>query len=338
MGQAWCALPAWAQRSPAKDPQALAVDIMLDDTEPLRHLPLYLAQSLGFFAQEKLAVRWIRAPRDAQSLEQQTVLRAEVFAGSFERVLYTHVHSQANQAFLMLTRTPSVVLGTHGPSTAPTSGMGGMAELAGLRWGVGPAGGLSHRVALLSLQRAGVRASEVQWHHMPTESQLIRAFNAQSIDVVALTDLPAAQVERTGQLRVLLDTRTLRDTDWLYGGPSAGLCLSAHNTYIERNPVVIQSVTQAVLKAMVWMRTATPTDLTRHVPRPLLEPNSAVFFGAWLRSREAFSSDGVFPEGVAMNVLKSLQRLQLVSDVSLVNPAQTFNNRFVIRSRQQLRV
>jgi NitT/TauT family transport system substrate-binding protein len=329
--------PAWGQSQRTRVPELSMLDIMLDEPDQLRHLPLYLAQSLGFFEQEQLTVRLTHAPVEAQTLEQQASLRTEVFAGSFERVLYMHGNNHANQAFLMLSRTPSVVIGARGQAAAGVQALSHMVELAGLRWGVGPQGGMTHRVALLGLQRAGLRPADVQWTHMPSEAQIVSAFEAQQVDVVALTDLPAAQFERAGHMRVLLDTRTLRDTDWLYGGPAAGVCLSANSAFIDRNQLTIQGATQAVLKAMVWMRTATPTDLMRHVPKALLDSNSAVFFGAWSRSREAFSSDGVFPEGAALNMLKSLHRLQMLPDVSGINPAQTFNNRFAIRSRQLLR-
>jgi len=331
------AAPVWGQGQRARVPELSSLDIMLDEPDQFRHLPLYLAQSLGFFEQEQLTVRLTHAPIEAQTLEQQASLRTEVFAGSFERVLYMHGNNHANQAFLMLSRTPSVVLGARGQLTSSGQAGGQITELAGMRWGVGPPAGLTHRVAMLCLQRAGLRATDVQWIHMPSESQLLTAFEAQQIDVLAVTDLPATQLERAGQMRVLLDTRTLRDTDWLYGGPSAGVCLSANSAFIDRNQLTIQGATQAVLKAMVWMRTATPTDLIRHVPKALLDSNPAVFFGAWSRSREAFSSDGVFPEGAALNMLKSLHRLQMLPDVSGINPAQTFNNRFAIRSRQLLR-
>ena len=336
VGAAVLAQSAWGQNR-SRGLEISTLYITLDEADSMRHLPLYLAQSLGFFDQEQLQVRLIHVPTDSQSLEQQAQVRSEVFAGSFERVLYLHAQGLSNQAFLMLTRSPGVVLLTKGQSAVGPQGLGSLAELTGLRWGVGPQGGLSHRVAMLSLLRAGMKINDVQWKHAASETELLKTLDMQKVDVVGLTDLAATQLERAANMRVLLDTRTQRDTDWLYGGSSAGVTLSASNSFIDRNPLTIQAVTQAVLKAMVWMRTASPTDLTRHVPKTLLETNSPVFFSAWSRAREGFSSDGVLPDGAAVNMLKGLQRLQLVSDVSTLNPANTFNNRFAIRSRQQLR-
>lgn len=326
----------WGQTR-ARDLEISSLDISLNDSDTLRHIPLFLAQSLGFFEHESLKVRLINLPADTHTLEQQVTVRTEVFAGSFERVLYLHAQGLSNQAFLMMTRSPGVVLLMRAQHESYAQISNNLSELAGLRWGVGPQGGLAHRVAMLTLLRSGMKSSDVQWSHTAQEIQLIKDFESQKVDVVALTDLFATQLERASNIRVLIDTRTQRDTEWLYAGPSAGLTLSANSTFIERNPLTIQALTQAVLKAMVWMRTASPSDLTRHVPKSLLETNAAVFFGAWLRAREGFSSDGVLPDGAAMNMLKTLHRLQLVSESSPVNPANTFNNRFAIRSRQQLR-
>jgi NitT/TauT family transport system substrate-binding protein len=330
-------MPAWSQDPPTRAPGASTLDIMLDELEQLRHLPLYLAQNLGFFDQEQLHVKWIHVPAQAQSLEEQSALRTEVFAGGFERVLYMHANNQPVQAFLMVTRNPGVVLGGRAQLASIGHTTNTVNQWAGLRWAVGPPGGYLHRMALLVLLRAGLRAQDVQWVHFSSEAQIAWAFEAQKVDVVAVTELLATQLERTGQLRVLVDTRTQRDTEWMYGGPSAGLTLSANPMFIERHTNTIQKLTQAVLKAMVWMRTATPTDLTRHLPKGFTESSASVFFGAWTRSHEVFSTDGLIPEGAALNMLKSLHRLQWVSDVSGINPLQTFNNRFAVRARQQLR-
>lgn len=312
----------------ARAPEIGQIDIMLDEALQLRHLPVYLAKSLGFFEQEQLDVRLSTAPSEAQTLEQQSALRTEVFAGSFERVLYMHALGTPSQAFFMLTRTPGVVIGIRGQIES---------SLKGLRWATGPQGGVSHRVALLYLQRMGLKTQDVVWSHHPKGEEVLQSLVNQWVDVICINDMAATQIERSGQLRVVLDTRTQRDTDWLYAGPSAGMSLSASPTFIERNPVTIQAATQAVLKALLWMRTATPNDLVRHTPSALLERDAAEFFDAWAKTRESLSSDGVFPDGAALNMLKSLSRLQLIQDAGGVNPAQTFNNRFAIRSRQQLR-
>ena len=320
-----------------RSPEISQIDIMLDGAPQLRHVPLHLAQSLGFFEQEQLQVRLTTAPTMAHTLEQQAGLRSDVFVGSFERVLYMHAQGLPSQAFFMLTKSPGVVLGVQSHLIPGVQQVEGVAELKGLRWAAGPEGGLTHRIALLSLQRLGLRSADVQWSHHALQADVVRQFESQQVDVACLNDMAATQLERSGQFRVLLDTRTQRDTEWLFSGPAAGMSLSAAPAFIERNPQTIQATTQAVLKALLWMRTATPTDLTRHVPAGLLDRDAVVFFDAWARARESLSSDGVFPDGAALNMLKSLSRLQLITDAGSVNPSQTFNNRFAIRSRQQLR-
>lgn len=328
-------LGVWAQLG--RGPEISQVDIMLDQAMQLRHLPLYLAQSLGYFEQEQLQVRFTVAPPQASGLEQQAALRSDVFAGHFERVLYMHTQGLSSQAFMMLTRIPGVVIGVHPLTPMAAQHPESFADLKGLRWATGPEGGSSHRVALLSLQRAGVSPHDIDWSHYPSASDLIARLQAHQTDVVCVDDLVATQLERSGTIRLVLDTRTQRDTEWLYAGPSAGVSLSASASFIERNPATIQAITQAVLRALVWMRTATPTDLSRHVPSELVNRSAVEFFDAWSKARESLSSDGVFPDGAAQNMLKSLSAIRLIQDAIGVNPAQTFNNRFAIRSRQQLR-
>lgn len=298
-------------------------------------LPLLLAHKLGFFALEGLAVQIQPVPTQLRSLSELAEVPATVFAGTFERTLYLNAHGQPHQAFALMTRSPQVVLGLSArqhPSTASLN------ELVGARVAVMSTGSMGHRVAQLMLLRAGLKSSDVQFVEHPEYDQAIIAFIKGEVDAVSFTDPLISRLERTGNLRVLMDTRDLRVCHQLFGGPVATVALSAPRDWLEKSPDIAQGLTNGVVRALKWLQTAGPSDLVRHVPESAMGGDRSVFLAGFMHSRETFTPDGLFPDHSARNVMRALDRLRLAADLGQVDPDATWTNRFAVRAKQRFRV
>lgn len=138
---------------------------------------------------------------------------------------------------------------------------------------------------------------------------------------------------RQGHIRVMLDNRTQRDTHILFGGPVIGACLSASPRFIERHAVELQGVANAVTRAMVWLRTAVPVDMIRHLPMSHRPSDVRLFFDVWVRAKESLASDGRIPDGAALTMLRALGRLPSAVNWHQVQVGQTVNNRYAQRAR-----
>lgn len=308
--------------------------IRIQAGDQIRQLPVALAYHMGYFRDEGLDVSLAPMPAGIRTLEEVARVPAVIFAGSFERTLYLHAQGHRHTAFALVSRAPQMVLGTsalHMPAGMQVS------DLFGAQIGVRSHGSLSQRVAQWVIMRSGLQPTDVQFIELPDPKQAMAALNSRKVDALCYGDPIATQLELTGMLRILTDTRTMRDTETVFGGPVACTCLSAPTAFIDANQPLIQSLTNAVVRAMRWLRTAGPSDLMRHVPEPLMHGDRKVFLEAFFRSRESLSTDGFMADGAASNVLSALDRLRLPMDWQQVHLAGTYTNRFVTRSRQRYR-
>ena len=311
------------------------VTVWVQGKHHIKQLPLLLAQRLGFFAAEGIDVQFHEVPPAVRTLTEVAALPATVFSGSFERTLYLNAMGKSHQSFVALSRSPQVVLGMSVRHSSPNAAW---SDLVGGVMGVPTIGGTAHRVAQLALLRAGLRPSDVQFMEMPDPAMAMHAFSRGDVDALSYTDPLVTQLERMGEFRVLSDTRTLRDTESIFGGPVTCTCMSAPEEFIERNPQLIQSVTDAIVRALKWLHTAGPQDLVRHTPEEWKMFDLGVYLAAFNRSRETISVDGMSPPRASSNVLRALDKLRLPIDVQRINPDTSYTNRFVIKSKQRFRV
>ena len=111
----------------------LRVSIALAARQSLYHLPLTLAEQLGYFRQLGLAVDWISQEGGAKALASALSGQADVVAGAFEHLFGLQQKGLAYQGFVQIGRAPQVALGV---SMRKGAVMRSVMELRGARIGV----------------------------------------------------------------------------------------------------------------------------------------------------------------------------------------------------------
>lgn len=314
----------WAAAAPNK-----RVTVHLQDASPVKQLPLLIALQLGYFRAEGLEVALL--PTGASNAAS-----ADVVCASFDLTLRSHENSaRPLSAFVMLGRAPQVVLAQ--PARTARSG-GTIAHLRGHTIGVAGQGSLSHKVAELVLYRAGVRSHEVSFVDLVDTSRLLEAFYAGELDALSLTDPWISLLERRGDIRVLSDTRSLREAEQLFGGPVPCTCLMTTPEFMREHEATCQALSNGVVRALKWLQTAGPADLIRLLPESYVLGDRSLFLDAFNKSRETFAPDGLIPAGGPEHVAHLMGQLRggWVPDKSQLT--QLWTNRFVQRSKALYRV
>ena len=324
----------WATRAVATSAGLRPLNVMIQGPHRINHLPLVLAQRLGYFVAEGLDVSLQPVPPSVRTLADLAGLPAQVFAGSFERNLYLSAQGKQHQSFALMSRSPQVVLGTH--ARTPNNGAS-LRGLVGGRLGVYASGSMSHRMAQLMLLRAGMRVTDVQFVEVPDAEQAISTFLHGDLEAICYTDPVISRLERTGSLRTVVDTRSLKACLQLFGGPIACTCLSAPVEFIDKEPEVVQGLAYGIVRALKWLQTAGPSDLVRHLSEAHMGWDRSVFLSGFNRSRETLAVDGLFHQQSAHNVMRALDRLRLPLDLGAINPDQTWTNRFALRAKARFR-
>ena len=130
-----------------------SVTIAVGGQGVLYHLPLVLADQLGFFREEGLDVVVSDFPAGALAVQAVQSGAADVCVGAFEHTLRQQVSGHAYRSLVVLGRAPQLALGV---SLRALPSFKAVADLAGRRIGVSSIGSSTHLAASLVLARAGL--------------------------------------------------------------------------------------------------------------------------------------------------------------------------------------
>lgn len=299
----------------------------------LNYLPLALAEQLQYFKNEGLELEL--QDHAGGALAQQSMVQghADLAAGGFEHPLVLHRRGLACRAFVFLSRAPQMVFGI---SVRRLPGLQDAAQLKGRRIGISAAESATHWFARLVLARAGVQPSEVEFVDVGNTTAAATALREGRIDAIANVEPVISMLEFRGELRVLADTRSLRGTQQLYGGPMPGSCLYARQDFVQRFPRTVQAVTNAVVRSLKWLQTAGPSDIVRAVPEAHMYGDRAIYLAALEKVRESFSPDGlVSDDGVAVARRVIIRHDASPAAVGALDPGATYTNEFVRRAKQR---
>ena len=99
--------------------------------------------------------------------------------------------------------------------------------------------------------------------------------------------------------------------------------------FIKKNPNTVQALTNAMVRALLWLQKATPDQVVATVPPEYLLGNKAVYLASYNKVKDAFSPDGRFNQAGAENTLKYLAAFNPAVKPAAINLAQTFDNSYV---------
>ena len=310
--------------------------IALGGKAALYYLPLALAEHLKYFEAEGLEVEL--QDHAGGSLAQQALLQgqADMAAGGFEHTIMLRQRGINCRAFATLGRAPQLVFGVNARSLPEFRHL---AQLKGRRIGVSAPDSATHWFARLLLARAGVSPGEVEFIGVGTSVAAASALREGRVDAIANVDPVISLLEFRGDIRVLADTRSLRGTQELYGGPMPGGCVYAPQAFVLRYPQTVQAVTNAVVRALKWLQTAGPSDIVRAVPESAMSGDRAIYLSALEKMREALSPDGMAADESVATAHRVVALYPAPSAaVRPQAPGATYTNDFARRAKAKFQV
>jgi len=99
--------------------------------------------------------------------------------------------------------------------------------------------------------------------------------------------------------------------------------------FIKKNPNTVQALTNAIVRALLWLDKATPDQVVATVPPEYLLGDKAGYLASYNKVKDAFSTDGRFNKEGAENTLKVLAAFNPEVKPASINLAQTYDNQYV---------
>ena len=317
------ALPrlAFAQGKPEKSKLTIAVG----GKNLFYYLSLTITEQLGYFRDEGLQVEIPDFAGGAKALQALVGGSADVVSGAYEHTINMQAKNQPIMSVVLQGRAPQIVMAV---STKTMPGYKSIADLKGKKIGVTAPGSSTAMMASYVLAKAGLKASDVSFIGVGASSGAIAAVKSGQVDAIANLDPVITMLQRDNLIKVVADTRTLKDTQAVYGGPMPAACLYTPVKFVQDNPGTTQALANAMVRALRWLQKAGPSDIVKTVPDSYLLGDRALYLAAWERVREAISPDGLMPEAGPATALRMLQTFEDSLKDKPIDLGKTYTNNF----------
>lgn len=296
------------------------------------YLPLTIAERLGYFKDEGLEVEISDFPGGAKALQAMIGGSADVVSGAFEHTINMQGKGQMIQAFVLQGRAPQIVLGY---STKNMPNYQSIADLKGKRIGVTAPGSSSNMMVNFILAKGGLKPSDVSIVGVGAGAGAVAAMRSGQLDALANLDPVITMLTQKGEIKVISDTRTLKDTRAVFGGNMPAAVMYAPIAFIEKNPHTTQALANAIVRSLKWLQAAGPSDIIKTVPENYLLGDRALYLEAWGGVKEAISLDGLIPQDGPANALKMLSEFDKELAGKTIDLTKTYTNAFAIKANQK---
>ncbi|AIY40981.1 Hydroxymethylpyrimidine ABC transporter [Collimonas arenae] len=310
----------------AQTPEKTKVSIAVGGKNLFYYLPLTIAEQLGYFKDEGLDVQISDFAGGAKALQALIGGSADVVSGAFEHTISMQAKNQRITAFVLQGRAPQIVMGVSN-KTMPNYKT--IADLKGKKIGVTAPGSSTSMMSNFVLAKGGLKPTDVSYIGVGASAGALSALRSGSIDVIVNLDPLITMMQQDNEIRIISDTRTLKDTNAVFGGPMPAATLYASADFIKKYPNTTQALTNAMVRALKWLQKAGPEDIVKVVPESYQLGDRALYIDAFMKVREALSPDGLIPDEGAKVALHTLEAFDPELAGKNIDLSQTYTNEFV---------
>ncbi len=294
------AAPAFVRAQALEKPK---VTIAVGGKNLLYYLPLTIAEQRGYFKAEGLDATIVDFAGGARALQAVVGGSADVVSGAFEHTVNMQFKGQAMRAFALQGLAPQIVLGVN-PKTMPNFKT--VTDLRGKKIGVTAPGSSTNVMVNFILAKAGLKPSDVSIIGVGASQGAVAAMRAGQIDAISNLDPVITLLQRSGDLKIVSDTRIVAEAEKVFGGPMPAGCFYCPQAFIDKNPNTVQALANALVRANKWIQAAGPGDIINNVPESYLLGDRAIYIDAFLAAKGALSPDGLFPAKGADTAFRAL--------------------------------
>jgi NitT/TauT family transport system substrate-binding protein len=295
----------------------------------LYYLPLTIAERKGYFKNEGLDVEIVDFPGGAKALQAMMGGSADIVSGAYEHTINMHAKGQPIVGIALQGRYNGIVVGI---SKAKAAQYKSAADLKGMKVGVTAPGSSTHMAVQNLAVKAGLKPDDFAAILVGASAGAVAAMKKGNIDAISNLDPVITKLETDGDIVVVADTRTAKGMQEVYGGAYHAGCIYAPVDWVKKNPNTTQAVVNAMIRAVLWLRTASVDDVIATVPADYYGSDLALYRGSLIKNKEGYSPDGRFSMQGAQNVHKVLAAFVPEVQKAKIDLAQTFDNSFADRA------
>jgi NitT/TauT family transport system substrate-binding protein len=306
---------------------AQKVTIAVGGAACLCYLPTVLAQQLGEYKKAGVEVEMVDFKGGSQSLTAVLGGSADVVSGYFDHCVNLASKGQHLQSIVVYDRYPGFALVV---SPKQSDSIKSVKDLAGKRIGVSAPGSSTDYFLKFILKKNGVDPNGVGVIGVGLGASAVAAMEQGSVDAAIMLDPAVTQLGgRNKDLKILVDTRTQKDTIDVFGGEYPGGALYTKAEWIEKNPKAAQGLVNAIVNTLKWIHSHTPEEIMAKMPDELIGADKALYLAALKATLPMYSETGRMDPKGAEAVLAVFSQSNPDVAKANVDLSKTYTNQFV---------
>ena len=292
----------------------------------LPYLPLIIAQQRKYFADEGIEVEIAAFAGGSKALQSLMGGSSDIASGAYSNTLTMAAKGQKLKNFVVQVRYPALTIAV---SKKVGDRYKSLRDLKGMKIGVSAPGSSTHMVVNHLLGKAGLTSNDVSIIGVGTSGAAVAAIETGEIDAIINSDPVMTKLESDNAITIIAETRTRKGTEDLFGGPYPEAGLYATAEFIAKNPNTIQALTNAIVRAELWMQNASIDDIAANVPIEHMLGDKELYLASYRKMREAHAPDGQITREGAQIVLNVLAAFLPEVKAAKINVEDTYDNHFV---------
>jgi NitT/TauT family transport system substrate-binding protein len=294
------------------------------------YLPLTIAERKGYFNQEGLDVEIPDFPGGAKALQALLGGSVDIVSGAYEHTISQQAKGNAIEALVLEGRYSGIVLAL---SKAKAASYKSPAELKGMKIGVTAPGSSTNMFVNILLAKAGLPPDSVSIIGVGGGAGAVAIMKRGEIDALSNLDPVIAQLVSDGTVTPVVDTRTEKGMQEVYGGAYAAGCIYAPPEWVKKNPHTAQAVVNAMVRALRFIQNSPIDEVVAAVP-PEYYTDKALYKKALEDNIATFRHDGFVSKEAGEHVAHDLLTFDPTMKGKTIDLAKTVDMSFQQKAAQ----
>lgn len=293
------------------------------------YLPVTLAEKIGAFSEQNLKVTINDFQGGSKSIEALVGGSTDMVVATYENTILLQTKGVSLTAVTLINYSLGAVIGIQQRYAQTRKNP---ADMKGLTFGVTSAGSALQRILLTYLGKGGLKLDDVGVVGIGGGASAVAALQAKRVDGFVHVDPVLTEALKTGDWYVLVDTRTEKGMEYIFGGNIAATAVVTTPAYLKKNPRAAQKFVNAMVRTLKWMTTA-PLDVVLAAVPPDFYKDKEDYRRALAAQIKLYSADGVLQPDVIERTYKSMVNEGLVSASQKVSLEDSYTNDLARRAK-----
>jgi len=317
----------------AQAPEKTKVTIGVGGKPLFYYLPLTIAERQGYFKAEGLDVEILDFPGGARALQALIGGSVDVVSGAYEHTITQQAKGQDIEALMMQGKYAGIVLAMPKAKAAQYKSP---ADLKGMKIGVTAPGSSTNMFVNILLAKAGLKPDAAAFIGVGATAGAVAIMKKGEIDAMSNLDPVIAMLEADGTVVPVVDTRTAKGMQEVYGGAYAAGSIYAPVDFAKKYPNTAQAIVNAMVRALRFIQSSTPDQIVDAVPKEYYT-DRALYKAALEKNLEGFRHDGFIGPDASQNVYRDLKSFDPGVQSATVDLSKTTNMTFQQKAAQKYR-